>query len=103
MKKLNTLNIKAIPAKLFGFLRVLRRYAVFIFIVALLAMYSFLVWRINMLTELEPSEDSVTEKLQTVKRPKIDQAAVDKIQQLEDNSVEVQTLFQQARENPFQE
>lgn len=101
-KNLN-IDLKTITTKLAGFAEKLRTYSVMVFIVVLVSIYSFLVFRINMLNGQEPSEDAVTEKLQTVKRPKIDQSAVDKIQQLQDNSVEVQTLFQQARDNPFQE
>ncbi len=79
------------------------RYAAFILILILLGMYSFLVLRINSLTRGEPSDDAVKEKLQTVSRPKIDKTAVDKIQRLQDNSVQVQSLFQTARDNPFHE
>jgi dephospho-CoA kinase len=71
-------------------------------VVVLLA-YTFLVLRINSLSKAGPSEDAITEKLQSVKLPKIDKAIIDKIQQLQDNSVDVQTLFKNARDNPFQE
>ena len=101
MKK--TLDLKAVPAKLLTFVKKLRRYVVVVFVVVLIGIYSFLVFRINGLTRSEPSDEAVQEKLQTVIRPKIDQSSVDKIQQLQDNSVEVQSLFQQARDNPFQE
>jgi hypothetical protein len=101
--KSKNLDLKAIPTMFAGLIQKLRRYTVVIFIVVLVSIYSFLVFRINMLTSQEPTDDAVTEKLQTVKRPKIDQSAVDKIQQLQDNSVEVQSLFQHARDNPFQE
>jgi hypothetical protein len=97
------LNSKELISKLSSFLRKLQRYAAFIFIIALLGIYGFLVFRINTLNSREPSDDAVTEKLQTVKRPKIDQSAVDKIQQLQDQHVEVKSLFDQARNNPFSE
>lgn len=97
------LNFKELPAKLLPIIGTLKRYVVIIFIVALVGILGFLVYRINSLTQLEPNEDDVTEKLQTVQRPRIDQAALDKIQQLEDQNIEVQTLFQQARDNPFSE
>ncbi len=79
------------------------RYSTLIFIVLLLGMYSFLMFRINALNGSEPTDEAVAERLQSTKRPKIDQSAVDKIEQLQDNSVEVQTLFDEARENPFHE
>jgi len=98
-----SIDFKTIPAKLAVLAQKLRQYAVLVFVVALVAMYGYLVFRINTLTGQEPSEDAIAQKLQAVKRPKIDQSAIDKIQQLQDNSVEVQSLFQQARDNPFQE
>jgi len=97
------IDTKTILAKLSFFAVKVRRYAVVIFIVVMVGIYSFLVFRINMLNRIEPSSDDVAAKLQTLKRPKIDKSVVTKIQQLQDNSVEVQTLFKQARDNPFQE
>ncbi len=79
------------------------RYKAVISIVAIVALYGWLVWQINVLGQREPTQQAVDEKLQTIKQPKIDKATIEKIQQLEDNSVEVQALFKQARENPFQE
>jgi len=74
-----------------------------IFIIALFGIYSFLVFRINALNAQEPSDDDVTAKLKTVQRPKVDQSVIDKIQQLQDNSVDVKSLFNHARDNPFEE
>ena len=76
---------------------------VVIFIIVLVAMYSFLVLRINTLASSEPSEEEVVEKMLTVKRLRIDQSAVDKILQLQDSNVSVKALFDQFRDNPFQE
>lgn len=81
----------------------LRRNGVFLYVLAMLCAYTFLVVRINLLNRSEPSDDAVTEKLQSVQRPKIQQDLLKKIQDLEDQNVEVQSLFKQARENPFSE
>lgn len=97
------INLDAIVNNLQATGQKVLRYLGFIFVIVLLGMYSFLVFRINSLTTAEPSEDAIAEKLQTVQRPKIDQASIDKIQQLQDNSVEVKSLFQEARDNPFHE
>ena len=97
------LSIKSIPAKLGTLLEMARQYLVLTFILFFVGVYGFLVFRINTLARSEPGDDAVTEKLQTVQRPKIDQNAVDKIQQLEDQNIEVQTLFKDARQNPFLE
>ncbi len=97
-EKLTKLIAKAKPV-----VSKLRRYKLFIFIIILLLIYSFLVFRINTLSSQEPNDDEVTAKLQTVARPRIDKTAVTKIQQLQDNSVQVKSLFNKARNNPFQE
>ncbi len=97
------INLNKITGKLSGIKNIFIKYLSVIFIVMLVGMYSFLVFRINSLVSVEPSEEAVNEKLQTVQRPKIDQSAVTKIKQLQDNSVNVQTLFKEARDNPFQE
>lgn len=78
-------------------------YATFIFIIVVLLIYVFLVFRISTLTQAEPSEDAVAEKSGTVKRLKIDQGSIDKIQQLQDQNIAVQSLFDTARSNPFEE
>lgn len=96
-------DLKELPAKFLPLLAVLRRYAVLIFILCFLGVYVFLVMRINSLSQVEPGEDLVAERLSESKQLKIDQSAVDKIKQLQGQNVEVQTLFKQARDNPFSE
>lgn len=97
------LDTKDLSDKLLALGKHARRYMVLIFILIMAAAYGFLVFRIGTLAQSEPSESAVTEQLQTVKRPKIDQGAIDRIQTLEDSNIEVKALFDQARQNPFQE
>ncbi len=97
------IEVKNIPSYLRGLVLKARRYLPITFIVVAALVYGWLIFRINVLNRREPSEDAVAEKLQTAKRPKIDQSIIDKINELEDNSTEVQTLFKDARTNPFQE
>ena len=52
---------------------------------------------------MEPTAAEIEEKLQTVQRPKIDQAVLDKIELLQGQNIEVRSLFDQARKNPFSE
>ncbi len=96
------LDLKSLTSQVSGLLRRVQRYGVIIFVVVIIGVFGFMIIRIGKLAVAEPSDDAVTEKLTEVKRPKIDQNAVAKIQQLQDNSVEVQTLFRQARDNPFE-
>lgn len=80
-----------------------QKYAGFTFLVAILLIYTFLVFRIGTLAQSEPTDEQVNEQLKTVKRLKIDQNSIDKIQQLQDQNIGVQSLFQNARDNPFQD
>jgi len=96
-------QIKDIAKRLSPAMLFIKRYAVFIFIMILLGIFGFLVLRINNYSQIEPSEDAVQEKLQAVQRPKVDQAALDKIKLLEDQNIQVNSLFDNARKNPFNE
>jgi hypothetical protein len=83
--------------------RFVKKYKKFLFSMIVLVLIGFLVFRINQLASAEPSEATIDEKLQTVTRPKLDQGVIDRIQQLQDQNVEVQSLFDEARNNPFDE
>ena len=80
-----------------------RRYHVFLFIVAFLGTYAFLVMRISSLTQNEPTLTSGTSEVEAIKQLKVDQAAIDQILELEEQNIEVQSLFKEARNNPFTE
>ena len=98
-----SLEVKDIPAKITPYALKAKKYTTLIFTVSLALIFGFLIASINNYSKLEPTEEAVTEKLTTVQRPKIDENALNKIQQLEDQNIEVQTLFKQARDNPFSE
>lgn len=80
-----------------------RRYLPIMVFVLFMLLSAGLVLQINRLSRQEPSEDAVTEKLTSIKTPKVDQATLNKIQQLQDQNVDVKSLFDQARNNPFSE
>ena len=85
-----------------NFLAKLKRFAPLITIVGLVAIYVFLILQISQASQQSASTDGPPQADTTIKRLKIDQDAVTKIQQLEDQNVGVKTLFQEARQNPFQ-
>lgn len=97
------MNIKALQNQLQGRWRSTLRLRILLSLILLVVLYGFIAWRISTLTNAQPDEATVASKLKTTSTPHIDQAVVDKIKQLEDNSVNVQTLFDQARQNPFRE
>jgi cell division protein FtsB len=74
-----------------------------LFVLLVVVAYIFIMWRINILSIAQPSRKSVASHQTTEALPQIDPATVNKIKQLQNDSVSVQALFNQARQNPFQE
>ncbi len=84
-------------------IRALRPYVnVFIFLL-FAAVYGFIVWQINLLSNPTIDEGQILSEAKTSAGPRIDEETIKQLQTLNDNSVQVQTLFQQGRSNPFQE
>lgn len=78
------------------------RYKVLIAVVLVLATYCFLVWRIESLKDVQPSPGAVTAQTNPLSASHIDKQVVSQLESLRDNSVNVRSLFDQARNNPFQ-
>ena len=97
------LNRKELAARWVAAARRLRRYNVLLFLAFVALLYGFILLRVNTLTNAEPSSDSVSSQVQAAHVPRIDPAIVKQLQSLQDNSVSVKSLFNQARNNPFQE
>lgn len=85
-----------------NFRGIFKRYSFVIFLVFLLALYGFVLFRINSLSNSQPSEEAVSSQVKAAAIPKVDPAVISQLQSLQDNSVSVQALFNQARSNPFQ-
>jgi hypothetical protein len=62
---------------------------------------AFVVQSISNFAATEANQDRYNEGLSSIKRTKFDQAAVDKIQSLKDNGVDVQAELPSDRVNPF--
>ena len=99
--KLN-INLKSLPVLLEGIGHFVSRYAIILFFLLVVAVYGFVLLQINSLSNAQPSSSAVSSQAQAVAIPHIDPTVVKQIQNLQDNSVSVQTLFNQARTNPFQ-
>ncbi len=97
------IDIKQLLKKIQPLVALLKRYTVFLYIMIVLIIFGLLVFRIRQYSNIEPSEDAIGEKLKTVQRPKIDKTVLEKIEQLKDQNIQVQSLFDQARNNPFSE
>lgn len=97
-----TLDTKSLTVKLTGLGRKLRPYRLPAFLLFVALLYGFLLLRINNLANTQPAQDTVTSQVKAAKLPHIDQTVVKQLHSLQDNSVSVQSLFDQARNNPFQ-
>ncbi|HZM63623.1 MAG TPA: hypothetical protein VFB59_00665 [Candidatus Saccharimonadales bacterium] len=76
---------------------------ILLFVVLVVALYGFIGIKIKSLGNVQPTQEEIASKADTTTRPNIDQDVVNQIKQLQDNSVTVQALFDQARQNPFRE
>jgi hypothetical protein len=97
------LDISLLKKNLKRFLALLNSYRALLFFFVLTALYGYLVWRINVLSSAPPSQADLNAAKQNVTQPHISSATVKKLESLQDNSVRVQALFNEARQNPFQE
>lgn len=96
------LTTKALLAKLNGLGKRLRPYSLLVFLLFVALLYGFVLLRISNLSNLQPPEEAVNSQVKAAALPHIDQSVVNQLQSLQNNSVNVQALFNQARNNPFQ-
>jgi len=95
--------IETITNKLTPLIEAIKRYHITIFIVGFVGVYMFLVVQINNLTNSEPDPAALATRLQTIKPLHIDQDSINRILKLEGQNIQVQALFEKARNNPFNE
>lgn len=96
-------DLKDLKPLLLSILRWLKRYYAIILFTIVAVVYGFIVFQINCINRQQPDDTTVSERIKQVKRPSIDKQTAEKLKNLEDNSQEVRALFQDARQNPFQE
>jgi hypothetical protein len=101
-KKKTELSLKQLRPMVAKSLKVLSRYSAIMFFLLIAIAYGFLVLRINSLVNIQPSQSDIDAQSKTPAVPRVDPKVAEQLQNLEDNSVNVQTLFDQARNNPFQ-
>ncbi|MBC7581855.1 hypothetical protein H7097_03250 [Aeromicrobium sp.] len=100
---MNEMNLESFKEKVLDFIENVKRYTVILFCLFFAVIYGFIVYRVQVLNSSEPSLTDVATKSQTASVPHIDPKVLSQLQQLQDNSVSVKTLFSDLRSNPFQE
>ncbi len=97
------MNIDSIKTSSVGALKSLSKYLSFIFIVLCIGLFCYHVITINKLNNPTVSDEQLLERSQSLSVPNVDKETVDKIQQLESQNIQLQSLFDDARSNPFSE
>lgn len=98
--ELNKRSLSSIAAE--G-LALFNRYAILLFVLLLSGVYGFVAFKLLTAHNAQPSDQAISAQVQTTATPHVDPKVVEQMQSLQDHSVNVKTLFDQARSNPFQE
>jgi hypothetical protein len=102
MNEKKPLDVKNIKSQGLNLLAIVTRYKLVVFLVFVAILYGFLWLRISSFSSAQPSTTEVSSQVQAAQIPHIDKTVVQQLQGLQDNSVSVKSLFDQARSNPFQ-
>ena len=100
---MSTLKNTALPPVIFTIFRNLKRFKVLLFVIIVAGVYGYVLLQITPLSSAQPTAEQINTQTKPIKTAHIDKAIVRQLQQLQDNSVTVQALFNNARDNPFQE
>ena len=73
-----------------------------VMLIFFIIVYAFVLLKINNFVNQKPSQAQVSTYIKSTVQPAINQNVVNQLEQLQNNSVSVQALFNQARQNPFQ-
>lgn len=97
------IKIKSIKPALQKLLKLEARHAVFLVIMLILVVYLLTVWKIGKLATAEPSIEDQTKADSAGRLLRVDESAIKQIQELEHRNANIQSLFNEARSNPFRE
>lgn len=81
----------------------IKRYAPIAIFVLVGATYGYLVLTASQQASIQPTEAEISERFTRSSRPRLDETAAAKLEQLEEQNVEVKAIFDEARQNPFAE
>lgn len=80
----------------------IKKFVWLIVLIFFFIIYGFVLLKINNFQTQQPSTLVVNSDLKTTPQPAINPSVVKQLETLKNNSVSVQALFNQARQNPFQ-
>jgi hypothetical protein len=96
-------SLKQLPEVFGAFGAKISRYKIILFVVFIAAVYGFVLFHLSQDNNAQPTDDQISAQTSPIATAHIDKTVVAQLEKLQDNSVSVNTLFQQARNNPFQE
>ena len=77
------------------------KYLWLILLVFFLAIYGFIVFKVNGYMNQQPTPAAVSLQIKTTPQATINPAVIKQLETLKNNSVNVKALFNQTRQNPF--
>ena len=78
------------------------RYAVIIFVFSVVSVFAFLTLRIASYANMEPTTVQQDERMSSLTAVKLDENSINKIRQLQDRNINIESLFDNGRANPFE-
>jgi len=101
--KSGSINLQSVKRVIGKFMASLKKYSTVLVFLIFTGVYGYLIIQINTLSNPAVEDEAVEAEAKAVPTPRIDEDAAAKLESLKDNSVNVQTLFEQGRTNPFEE
>lgn len=95
--------LKKLTDQLVKLLYLLKKYVVLVIIILFGGMYGYLIYTSGQEASRVPSEVKINEQFQGASRPKIDKNVAEQLHELESQNIEIKSLFDEARNNPFSE
>jgi Tfp pilus assembly protein PilO len=96
------MNTKNLISKLGPIKNFIARYAVIIFILASVLVFGYMSLSISYFSNVEPTDQQIEDKKASLKIVKLNDVAVKKIQELQDQNINIESLFNNGRANPFE-
>jgi hypothetical protein len=99
----NKLDLSTLTSKLNLNTTRFGRYAILAFLFYVALIYGFVGYKITSLSGVQPNDEAINSHYNPIKTSRVDPKVIKQLQTLSDRSVQVQSLFEQARNNPFEE
>ncbi|MCA9332047.1 hypothetical protein KC968_03855 [Candidatus Saccharibacteria bacterium] len=97
------LSPASITNKLTASLQTIQKFKFLIIFIVFSAMYGYILMQVAVINDKQPTQAEISAKTKTTPKTKIDEELIEKMNTLEDQNIQVKTIFNEARKNPFAE